>query len=237
MAELLDYHVASCIHILLYGRYIDDLFIIWTGTDAQPPEFQTYCNGLIPGIKLTWSGLSNTVGFLDITVYYSDFYNSINTCVFQKALNQFQYITPSSSHPPHVFTGFIKGELTRYARLSTEKHTYDSIKGQFYTRLRDRGYPGSLIGSTFNNHNWKDRNLAIGLAKKALMMPFVLPYTYRDDQKQLRKLIYSYGSIIEANYLPGTHSQVVYSAGRNIGSLISTSALTIHQLSALENQK
>ena len=56
-------------HINLWRRYIDDIFIIWTGTDEQLMSFMTKINSLHPTIKFTHEADDNELTFLDMTIY------------------------------------------------------------------------------------------------------------------------------------------------------------------------
>ena len=65
---------------LLYLRFIDDVHFIWTGTVPQLIEFENHLNTLIPGIKVNFEYSSETVNFLDTTLYKEEFedYDIIN---------------------------------------------------------------------------------------------------------------------------------------------------------------
>ena len=51
------------------GRYIDDIFIIWTGSDEDLETFMGKINSTHPTIKFTHECDDNELTFLDMTVY------------------------------------------------------------------------------------------------------------------------------------------------------------------------
>jgi len=53
----------------LFYRFLDDIFFIWTGTEAELKEFEKYLNSLIDGIKITFNFSADSVDFLDTTIY------------------------------------------------------------------------------------------------------------------------------------------------------------------------
>ena len=53
----------------LYLRYIDDLFLIWTGTKDQFKEFISNLNNQHPSIKFTYKISNTSIDFLHTTVY------------------------------------------------------------------------------------------------------------------------------------------------------------------------
>lgn len=55
-------------NILLYRRYIDDLFLVWRGTETHLHEFHDYLNGLIGSIKFSLKFDCTRIHFLDTWV-------------------------------------------------------------------------------------------------------------------------------------------------------------------------
>ena len=84
----------------VWWRFLDDIFMDWTGNTDEPKDFIDYLNNLHPTIKFT-SDLSKTsVAFLDTTV-------SINNCkvstdLYVKPTDTHQYLLSSSCHPYHT---------------------------------------------------------------------------------------------------------------------------------------
>ena len=53
----------------VWWRYLDDIFMIWTGNEDELKEFIDYLNNLSPTIRFTSEHLSTSIVFLDTTVY------------------------------------------------------------------------------------------------------------------------------------------------------------------------
>jgi hypothetical protein len=135
-------------HIRLWKRFIDDIFMIFTGSQQQLGAFLHWINNIHPSLRFTIKASRKSIDFLDVDIYRSPA-NTLQFKVFQKSLNRYLYLPIHSNHPWHCKTGFIKGELLRYARLSsTEKH-FVEMKSLFFIRLQQRGYPASLLISKF----------------------------------------------------------------------------------------
>ena len=62
----------------LYLRYIDDIFIIWTGTKESCKEFIKELNLRHPSIKFDYTVSNKEVSFLD-TIVYIDKNNKLQT--------------------------------------------------------------------------------------------------------------------------------------------------------------
>ena len=86
------------------------------------------------------------------------------------------------------FSGFIKGELTRYARLSTDPFAYAHTKSLFYHRLVERGYQRRYLNRIFKKHTWFSR-FRDNSPSGAQILPFVLPFTLRNHVKNIQAII------------------------------------------------
>jgi len=235
MALLVDQKLSQVADVFYYKRYIDDLFIIWKGTPAKWKLIAQALNRLNPTIKIDFSTPSlHSVDFLDITVSMCPWYHRIQTQIYQKSLNRYLYITPESCHVPHMFSGFIKGELTRYARLCSSVWSYKAIKKQFYQRLVDRGYSRRYLNSLFVRHRWTARHNPDTSPNWKPILPFVVRYSKRSNFRSVELLFKRLEHSFDEYF---THPKLllVYSRSRNINDLATSSALTPKQISLLGN--
>ena len=104
---------------LLSVRYIDDIFMIWTHTEDDLKKFLTDLNGHNPALSYIYHYSLSTVNFLDLTIYKSPrfaFTNILDSKMFQKPHNLYQYLHYTSSHQRSVYKAIISGELVKYVR-------------------------------------------------------------------------------------------------------------------------
>jgi hypothetical protein len=74
----------------------------------------------------------------------------ISTRLFEKALNLYLYLPPTSAHPPGVLNGLIVGMIMRIFRLTTDKTQVTSDIQEFFNRLVARGYTAHQIAPLFH---------------------------------------------------------------------------------------
>ena len=84
-------------HALLYVRYIDNLFIIWKGSEAELREFLKEINTVHPSIKFDHEYSRNTVNFLDTTVRVMG--KKFATNLYTKPTDRRAYLHSKSYHP------------------------------------------------------------------------------------------------------------------------------------------
>ena len=106
---------------LALTRYIDDIFLIWTGTEPQLTTFLNDLNSFHPSLRFTHEASTTSTNFLDLTIFKGTnfaFTNVLDTKTFQKPLNLYQYLHFSSAHPSNVYKSIIRGECIRYVRTN-----------------------------------------------------------------------------------------------------------------------
>ena len=90
---------------LLLVRYIDDILIIWTHTEIELSIFLNNLNSFNPALEYTYQFSSQSVDFLDLTIYKSSLFPFTNTLDTRTYHNLYQYLHYSSNHDKAVFKG------------------------------------------------------------------------------------------------------------------------------------
>jgi hypothetical protein len=132
---------------LLFFRYLDDIFFIWTGNIEELLEYEKYLNSLIPGIKINLEYNQITANFLDTTVYKQTFNNetTLQTRVYFKPTDTHQLLHTNSFHPKHTCKGILKSQLLRFKRISSSWDDYFNTAKILFHSLSRRGYSWSLM--------------------------------------------------------------------------------------------
>jgi hypothetical protein len=223
-----------------FHRYIDDCFFLFKGdilNFENSFELQILKRAAYP-INITFSVHSNIIDFLDVSIFNNN--NTIAFRIFQKPLNQYHYIPQFSNHPAHNLTGFIKGELIRYRRLSTLDTDYSYIKSKFFERLIKRGYTKNIINPIFYNQNLfqpkPDLDRYIPGAPKSTFN-FVIRHNLQPNLNRLIKtelvLLASTMNKIQKDY--NINIRLAYKSNPNIKKLTTRSELTQEQIELVNN--
>ena len=103
-------HVAaSAQKPILWKRFIDDIFSVWTLPEKEIGIFVDFANSFHATIKFTHEMSSEKIVFLDTEVFKGPQFAHSKTLDVQthyKPTETFQYIQFSSSHPLSVRKGF-----------------------------------------------------------------------------------------------------------------------------------
>jgi hypothetical protein len=168
--------------LLLYKRYIDDLIAAFNSV-ASAKEFWLRYNNLTATIKLTGADHCVETEYLDLTITVRK--NRLGFRPYQKALNNYLYLPYKSFHTEATKTGFIKGELLRFATHSEEPKFFFVLRKLFFARLCRRGYPAKLLRRIFNETKFEDRTRILYRAKTHKPMPLTLVTTWTPLAKQM----------------------------------------------------
>lgn len=215
----------------VYKRFIDDVFLLWTGTANQLDSFRLALASVDPNIGFTWTTSSTTVDFMDCTVFRVG--HRLGYRLYAKALNNYLYLAASSFHPPHTRPAFIRAELLRGLSKSSVPGDFLHWKRLLYFRLRERGYHIDLLNDAFEAVRWEDRDAILRRPARATLdsdqrPPLVFATSYTPSSLALRRVL-----SITTDDIPGlqdfpdiaqqfAHRRVIFAfrRGRTLASLL-----------------
>ena len=83
---------------IVWKRFIDDIFIIWTHGHDSLTDFGHHLNNCLPSIKFEADTSTLEVHFLDVTVSLDEGYN-LQTDLYTKPTDSHNYPNYKSAHP------------------------------------------------------------------------------------------------------------------------------------------
>ena len=230
-------------NLLLFCRFIDDMIGIWipSSNTTAWEDFKSTTNNF--GI-LEWEfeDLTLSCDFLDLTITIED--GIITTKTYQKALNLYQYLMPSSNHNPRQIKGIIYSLVRNYKRQNTHYSDYKEMVTKLFDRHVARGWDRATMKQYILEADSKLSNLPRPTPpptattpltnKERLFLHFV--YHRCDIPKQQVRSIYNNtcGEVFE-NLLDIKQLTVAYSRSTNIRESVSKAKL--HQAPGREASK
>lgn len=141
---------------LLYLRYIDDIFMIWTGTTQELKRFTDEINQVHPSIKFTTESSHEEINFLDTTVYIHQ--NKLSTKVYRKPTDRSMYLHNNSYHPNNLKTNIPYGQALRLKKICTENDNYNKSLNDLNNAFLKRGYTQDNLSKQFERASAKERS-------------------------------------------------------------------------------
>ncbi|XP_050781640.1 uncharacterized protein LOC127035616 [Gopherus flavomarginatus] len=172
---------------LLYLRYIDDIFIIWTHGRETLEKFHHDFNSFHPTINLSLDQSTREVHFLDTTVQISD--GHINTTLYRKPTDRYAYLHASSFHPGHITRSIVYSQALRYNRICSDPSDRDQHLQNLHQAFSKLQYPHEEIRKQINRARRVPRSLLLQDKPKRETNRTPLAITYSPQLKPLQRII------------------------------------------------
>ena len=184
-------------HIRFYGRFIDDICIIWKGSVQQLENFITHLNNTHASIKFTAEYSKSKIDFLDVTVI-KDAKGYLSTDVYQKPTNTHNYLNRDSAHPEHCKKGIPHSQFLRLKRIISDPARLKLRIKEYTEYFANSGYSRSKLEKTgreiLSNNNKptsKKRDTPTDAAY------FITPFN--PAMPNLNTIIHKHWSIVQTN--------------------------------------
>lgn len=174
-----------------YGRYIDDLLVIWTGDVSAVPVFADYLNNNPFNLKFTFSSHRNTISFLDLQLT-GTVGETINSATYRKPTSGNTLLHYKSHHPKHTTKSIPVGEFTRALRNCSHHEAFQSETKVIGQKFRDRGYPNWVINRAKDIVSKKKRTYLINHETDKSIDPDFKPtlvLEYNRQYKQIKSIV------------------------------------------------
>ncbi|XP_056424913.1 extracellular calcium-sensing receptor-like [Hyla sarda] len=189
--------------MIWYGRYIDDILIIWSSDVAAIPDFCTYINENSLNLRFTLNHEVSMVSFLDLHLMGDNEGCCVKTATFRKKTAVNSILHASSCHPSHVTRNLPTGEMVRARRNCSADPDFRREICEISSRLQARGYQSRDIERGINIASNKNRALLISPSynktqgtQKTPDSPVVFCTKYSLEYKRICNIIHKYMPIV-----------------------------------------
>ena len=124
--------------LLIWKRYIDGVFTIFTCSEDELNEFLTWINGVHPTIKFTLTTHKDGIPFLDTHVHIED--GEIIVRPYTKETDRKHYLLPSSCHPRHCIDSIPYSQALRVHRICTKEADFEAEMKNMTGYFKNREY-------------------------------------------------------------------------------------------------
>ncbi|CAJ0938138.1 unnamed protein product [Ranitomeya imitator] len=116
-------------YVAAWWRYIDDVFLIWTGTEDMLREFHDYLNGIDETIKFTLVYSDTNIQFLDVNVRIEN--DRLVTKLYTKTTDKNDLLMYNSQHPRKTKESIPYSQLLRIKRIESDTGSLENLLKQF----------------------------------------------------------------------------------------------------------
>ncbi|XP_077148180.1 uncharacterized protein LOC143808889 isoform X2 [Ranitomeya variabilis] len=146
---------AFATHVHAWLRFIDDIFILWKGTEEDCVEFFNTLNSNPYNIYLTYSFSASEITFLDLRIFSHG--NGLATDLYRKPTATNSLLEFTSFHPWHTKVGVPTGQFLRVRRNCTRDCDFSVQARDLTDRFQQRGYPKRIISMAYQRARNQDQ--------------------------------------------------------------------------------
>ena len=169
---------------LVWFRYIDDIFFIWTHGEEKLKTFMAELNSFNDNIKFTYEYNKDSIPFLGLKVI--SFNGKLITSFYSKPTDCRQYLHYESCHPDHTKRSIVYSQALRLKRVCSRKSDFKEHSLNLRSWFLRRGYPEKVINAEmckvrFNSESSRFNN------KQEKGVPLVV--TFHPHLKVLQRIV------------------------------------------------
>lgn len=214
--------------VVLWFRYINDVLLLWDGTQSDLLEFMTALNVNDRGIRFNFEASLQKINFLDLTISVKD--GNFVTSTFFKLTDRNSYISSDSCHYNPWLRAVPFGQFMRLRRNCTEVSVFDEQAAVLSSRFVEKGYDPQTLCQTLEKVRQLVRSSLLvdkpqWLTDNKVSLPFIT--TYSMQSRTIKKLIQRHWHLLSndqvlKDLLPDK-PQVVFKGASSLGNKIAPS--------------
>jgi hypothetical protein len=185
---------------ILYLRYIDDIFMIYTHSEQDLLGFIQHCNSAHPTIKFTAEYSRSEVTFLDTRVKRDTTSNELYVDLYTKPTDTHSYLRYDSAHPSHCKDAGPYSQFLRLRRNCSRMDDFLTHAQELTQHYINRGYPQSLLQHSLERASQRDRHALLHKIRAntdstPVRIPLIV--TYNPANPHLKRILRKHWHILE----------------------------------------
>ena len=152
---------------MLWIRYIDDIFQIWTHCIEEFRKFEKHLNQSVDSIKFETDISTSEVHFLDVTVKLDN--GNLETSLYTKPTDAHNYLSFKSCHPKNCKKAIPYSQFLRVRRIYSNDDDYIKHGKDLARHFLRAEYPANVVQQAFERAYDKERRLLLYPAPKQVL--------------------------------------------------------------------
>ena len=153
---------------LLWIRYIDDIFQIWTHGLDEFKKFEKHLHESVDSIKFETDISETEVHFLDATVKLN--LDQIETSLYTKPTDAHNYLSFKSCHPKNCKKAIPYSQFLRVRRICSNDDDFVTHSRELARHFLRADYPADVVQQAFVRAYDKERRLLLYPAPKPVIL-------------------------------------------------------------------
>ena len=214
--------LSSFKEVLYYGRYRDDIFILWNGDPSRLKDFLDFMNSLDDKLKFTLVVGGESLTFLDLLLRLIN--GRLETTVYSKPTDSHLYLHAMSCHKKASLEGIQKGVALRLRRICSRDEDFEMKAKEYSAYLVGRGHDPKVVRKNFTEVGKIPRDVA--RRKKNQDSPknrIIFSTQFVPHGPDIGKIIRKHQHLLQlktSNIFPDRSILVAHKRGKNLKDLM-----------------
>ena len=182
----------------MFLRFIDYLFMIWTGSEQKLLDFMSDLNKKHSSIKFEFKYSQTKIEFLDVLVY-KDHNNMLQTTIYRKQTDRQNYLDARSEHPKLLKDSIPYSQALRIKRICSSQQEFLNHTAKMINQFQKRGYDRSLIEQQINKANLQEREQLLKEKKKETATNIPLSLKYNRTLPKIKEIVMKHWHLLHIN--------------------------------------
>ena len=161
---------------LLWLRYLDDIFCLWTDTIEKSKDFLESLNAFHPSIKFTMDYSLYQINYLDILTTKDESGKTLRAYLYTEPTDTNRYL--HSSHLAVNKKSMLYSQAVRMKQTCSEEEHLQHILGDLKSLLVNRGYRAESFRREIQRANSIDRQVLLEKHPKIQEDSVMLVFTF-----------------------------------------------------------
>ncbi|XP_056380387.1 uncharacterized protein LOC130275860 [Hyla sarda] len=207
-------------HLIYWGRYIDDVFVVWSGSENLFKEFVEGLNHNPLGLKFTFEIDRDELPFLDVLIRRGE-NGLLETSTFRKPTSTNSLLRWDSFHPIPLKKGIPTGQFLRIRRNCSSMEGFNNQARDLRDRFVERGYPSDVLFTSFNRALTSERKELLTPKNRTIEDNSVrLIGTYDNQSERVKNILKRYWPLLRSdqdlNDIVSPYPMITFRRGRSI---------------------
>ncbi|XP_075459935.1 protein Hook homolog 3 isoform X2 [Ascaphus truei] len=181
--------------LVYYGRFIDDIIIIWDGEESELFDILSSFSNNSFGLKFTFDINNLSTVFLDLALSIDTDLNIITTTHF-KSVSVNSYVHASSNHHKHWLNNIPLGQFHRIRRNCTRDVDFENQSVTLGKKFLSKGYDPVVVSDSLSKVSSIARTTLLEKSKNKLQKGkrsgYDIPATHTGTERSNARFITTY---------------------------------------------
>ncbi|CAJ0968772.1 unnamed protein product [Ranitomeya imitator] len=184
-------------HVHAWFRFIDDIFILWKGSEEDCVDFFNNLNCNPYNIYLTYSFSASEITFLDLKIFPQG--NGLATSLYRKPTATNSLLAFTSFHPWHTKVGVPTGQFLRVRRNCTRYDDFSIQARDLTDRFHQRGYPKRVISKAYQRARSQDQRSLLSSRRQCQEIQTRFITDFNSSWKQVSDILSKHWQILRVD--------------------------------------